>query len=48
MRDVIGQLMLPADQSYLIRSLAGHIIAGVSTGEEEAAFREFSNSLEPE
>jgi hypothetical protein len=29
-----------------VRSLAGHIVAGVSTGEEEEAFRKFSDSLE--
>ncbi len=37
---------LPPDQSYAVRSLAGHIVAGVSTGEEERAFLEFCNSLE--
>lgn len=34
-----------AQNSYVIRSLAGHIVAGVSTGEEEEAFREFCESL---
>ena len=45
-RDVIQGLGLPPDQSYVVRSLAGHIVAGVSTGEEERAFLEFCNSLE--
>jgi hypothetical protein len=44
-RDVIRELDLPSAQAYVIRSLAGHIVAGVSTGEEEKAFREFCESL---
>jgi hypothetical protein len=27
--------------AHVIRSLAGHLLAGLSTGEEEKAFREF-------
>jgi len=45
-RDVIQGLGLPPDQSYVVRSLAGHIVAGVSTGEEERAFLEFCKHLE--
>ena len=30
----------------VIRELGGHIVAGVSTGEEEKAFREFCESLD--
>lgn len=45
-RDVVAGLSLPAEQAYIIRSLAGHIVAGVSTGEEEKAFREFCESLD--
>ena len=44
-RDVIRGLELPPPQAHVIRSLAGHIVAGVSTGEEEEAFREFCESL---
>lgn len=44
-RDVIMRLSLPADQAFIIRSLAGHIVAGVATDEEVRAFREFSESL---
>lgn len=44
-RDVIRGLDLPPAQAHVIRSLAGHIVAGVSTGEEEKAFREFCESL---
>ena len=44
-RDVVRGLELPAAQAHIIRSLAGHIVAGVSTGEEEKAFREFCESL---
>ena len=45
-RDVIRELGLPSAQAHVIRSLAGHIVAGVSTGEEEKAFREFCESLD--
>ena len=45
-RDAIQNLRLPAEQAYVVRSLAGHIVAGVATGEEEAAFREFCESLD--
>lgn len=45
-RDVIQRMQLPAAQSYVVRSLAGHIVAGVATSEEEKAFREFCESLE--
>lgn len=44
-RDVIRGLDLPPAQAHVIRSLAGHIVAGVSTGEEEKAFREFCESV---
>ena len=43
---VIKKLDLSAEQAFIIRSLAGHIVAGVSTGEEEKAFREFCESLD--
>ena len=43
---VIKKLELPPEQTVVLRSLAGHIVAGVSTGEEEKAFREFCESLE--
>ncbi len=46
MRDVILGLKLPPDQAFIIRSLAGHIVAGVSTGEVEKAFADFCASLE--
>lgn len=44
-RDVIRSLNLPADQAVVVRSLAGHIVAGVASEEEEAAFREFCEGL---
>jgi hypothetical protein len=44
---VIKRLNLPADQTFVVRSLAGHIVAGVATSEEEDAFRAFCDSLEP-
>lgn len=46
-RDVINGLNVPADQKFVVRSLAGHIVAGVATSEEESAFRTFCDSLEP-
>jgi len=42
---VVKQLDLPSEQAYLIRSLAGHIVAGVASDEEVRAFQEFSDSL---
>lgn len=44
---VIRRLGLPAEQAFVVRSLAGHIVAGVATSEEESAFRAFCDSLEP-
>ena len=45
-RDVIQNLALPADEAYVIRSLAGHIVAGVATDEEARAFREFCDGMD--
>ena len=39
-RKAIASLALPADQAALLRSLAGHIVAGVATAEEQRAFEE--------
>ena len=48
-RDVIGTLMpeLSCDdkQAFIIRSLAGHIVAGVASEVEVEAFQAFSDSL---
>lgn len=44
-RLVIKKLDLPAAKKTVVRSLAGHIVAGVATAEEEKAFREFCDSL---
>ncbi|MDO8541760.1 MAG: hypothetical protein Q7S40_15090 [Opitutaceae bacterium] len=43
---VIKKLELPADRAYVVRSLAGHIVAGVATSAEEQAFREFCEALD--
>lgn len=43
---VIKKLALPADEAFIIRSLAGHIVAGVATEEEVRAFREFCERLD--
>jgi len=42
---VIRQLDLPPVQNQIVRSLAGHIVAGVASDEETEAFREFCVSL---
>ena len=42
-RDVITNLGLEEDQTVLLRSLAGHIVAGVASEEEAKAFRKFLN-----
>ena len=39
-------MRLPPDRAYVVRSLAGHIVAGVATGEEEKAFRNFCDALD--
>jgi hypothetical protein len=39
---------LPPEQDFLIRSLAGHIVAGVASEEETEAFKKFSDSLKLE
>lgn len=40
-RDVISNLGLEDEQTVLVRSLAGHIVAGVASEEETRAFRKF-------
>ena len=45
-RLVIKKLDLPEERAVVVRSLAGHIVAGVATAEEERAFREFCGGLE--
>jgi hypothetical protein len=40
-RDVISCLNLEPEQTQLLRSLAGHIVAGVASQEETEAFRKF-------
>lgn len=46
MRDAVLSLNLPPDKAFVVRSLAGHIVAGVATDEEIVAFKRFSDSLE--
>jgi phosphoribosylaminoimidazolecarboxamide formyltransferase / IMP cyclohydrolase len=43
---VIRKLDLPPAQHQIIRSLAGHIVAGVASDEETRAFHEFCASLD--
>lgn len=42
---VIKRLALPADEAFIARSLAGHIVAGVATEEEVRAFRAFCDQI---
>jgi hypothetical protein len=42
---VIRKLDLPPVQAHIMRSLAGHIVAGVATEEEVRAFRDLSAKL---
>lgn len=48
-RDVVATLAQEIEQdpqkTFLVRSLAGHIVAGVATEEEVKAFQAFSDSL---
>lgn len=44
-RTIIKRLELEAEQEYLVRSLAGHIVAGVAGDEEVRAFRDFCEGL---
>jgi hypothetical protein len=38
-------LDLNSEEEHIVRSLAGHIVAGVAGEEEVRAFREFCDSL---
>ena len=40
-RSIVARLDLPEMQAAVLRSLAGHIVAGVATEEEVRAFRTF-------
>ena len=44
-RILVRRLELPEDEEHLVRSLAGHIVAGVAGEEEVLAFREFCDAL---
>jgi hypothetical protein len=44
-RILVRRLELSPEEEHLIRSLAGHIVAGVAGEEEVRAFREFCASL---
>lgn len=44
-RIIIRKLNLPSQEDFIIRSLAGHIVAGVASEEENEAFKKFSDSL---
>jgi hypothetical protein len=39
-RQIITSLSLPPDQAAVVRSLAGHIVAGTADAEEESAFHQ--------
>ncbi len=44
-RSLLDTLQLPAETAAVIRSLAGHIVAGVASDEETEAFRAFCSNL---
>ncbi|RPJ34020.1 MAG: hypothetical protein EHM17_08155 [Verrucomicrobiaceae bacterium] len=44
-RILVKRLNLDFTQEHIARSLAGHIVAGVASEEEVAAFRKFCESL---
>lgn len=47
MRLIIQKTDLAPETLAIVRSLAGHIVAGVATEEEERAFRRFCETLGP-
>ena len=44
-RQLTQELKLPADQAHIVRSWAGHIVAGTADAVETKQFRHFSRSL---
>lgn len=44
-RIIIRKLNLEPEKEHLVRSLAGHIVAGVASDEEIQAFQKFCNRL---
>ncbi len=44
-RSLIDGLQLPTETAAIVRSLAGHIVAGVASDEEIQAFQKFCNRL---
>ena len=44
-RKVISTLSIVPEQAAILRSLAGHIVAGIATAEEQDAFGELLNRL---
>jgi hypothetical protein len=47
-RQLIQQLRLPADQAHIVRSWAGHIVAGTADDAEIMQFRQLSRGLTAE
>ena len=47
-RSLVDTLRLKADEAHILRSLAGHIVAGTASDAETKAFAEFSRSLTEE
>ncbi|MCW1885401.1 hypothetical protein OKA04_11735 [Luteolibacter flavescens] len=44
-RVLVRRLNLPEEEEHIVRSLAGHIVAGVAGDDEIRAFRDFCASL---
>ena len=46
-RSLVDTLKLRADQAQIIRTIAGHIVAGTASEPESQEFARFSRNLEP-
>ena len=44
-RNLVDNLKVPPDELHVVRSLAGHIVAGTATGTEAGQLLKFSRSL---
>jgi hypothetical protein len=44
-RQLTQELHLPADQAHVVRSWAGHIVAGTADAKETEQFQQFSRAL---
>jgi hypothetical protein len=47
-RSLVDRLKLRADEAHVLRSLLGHVVAGIASEGEARELREFSRRLTPE